>query len=107
MALGSSQKTLNEMCLTCEVFETSFTLGVFIAYLYKAMMLTTNVKIEMIKLIFSYFVIVPPPPIIGRDEPNNTLMTLLYLDYTTKFRKSLINFNTHSYILLVYKENFS
>ena len=72
MALGSSQKTLNEMCLTCEVFETSFTLGVFIAYLYKAMMLTTNVKIEMIKLIFSYFVIVPPPPIIGRDEPNSS-----------------------------------
>ena len=48
-----------------------FTLGVFIAYLYKAMMLTTNVKIEMIKLIFSYFVIVPPPPILGRDEPNS------------------------------------
>ena len=35
------------------------------------MMLTTNVKIEMIKLIFSYFVIVPPPPILGRDEPNS------------------------------------
>ena len=35
------------------------------------MMLTTNVKIEMIKLIFSYFVIVSPPPILGRDEPNS------------------------------------
>ena len=34
-------------------------------------MLTTNVKIEMIKLIFSYFVIVLPPPILGRDEPNS------------------------------------
>ena len=35
-------------------------------YLYKAMILTTNVKIEIIKLIFSYFVIVPPPPIIRK-----------------------------------------
>lgn len=34
-------------------------------------MLTTNDKIEMIKLIFSYFVIVPPPLIVGRDEPNS------------------------------------
>ena len=40
-------------------------------YLYKAIMLTTNDKIEMIKLIFSYFVIVSPPPIVGRDEPNS------------------------------------
>ena len=34
-------------------------------------MLTTNDKIEMIKLIVSYFVIVSPPPIVGRDEPNS------------------------------------
>ena len=40
-------------------------------YLYKAIILTTNVKIEIIKLIFSYFFIVPPPPIVGRDEPNS------------------------------------
>ena len=40
-------------------------------YLYKAIILTTNVKIEIIKLIFLYFFIVPPPPIVGRDEPNS------------------------------------
>ena len=34
-------------------------------------MLTTNDKIEMIKLIVSYFVIVSPPPMVGRDEPTH------------------------------------
>ena len=37
---------------------------------------TSNFRIKINKSIFLNFFIVPPPPITGRDEPNNTLMTL-------------------------------
>ena len=41
-----------------------------------------NFRIKIKISIFLYFFIEPPPPITGRDEPNNTLMTLLlYLLY--------------------------
>ena len=38
---------------------------------------TSNFRIKINKSIFLNFFIVPPPPIVGRDEPNNTLMTLI------------------------------
>ena len=43
---------------------------------------TSNFRIKINRSIFLNFFIVPPPPIIGRDEPNNTSMTLTILIIT-------------------------
>ena len=40
---------------------------------------TSNFRIKINTSIFLNFFIVPPPPIIGRDEPNNTSMTLCFI----------------------------
>ena len=40
---------------------------------------TSNFRIKINRSIFLNFFIVPPPPIIGRDEPNNTSMTLCFI----------------------------
>ena len=37
---------------------------------------TSNFRIKINRSNFLNFFIVPPPPIIGRDKPNNTWMTL-------------------------------
>ena len=37
---------------------------------------TSNFRIKINRSIFLNFFIVPPPPKVGRDEPNNTSMAL-------------------------------
>ena len=44
---------------------------------------TSNFRIKINRLIFLNFFIVPPPPILGRDEPNITSVTLLRPHYIT------------------------
>ena len=52
---------------------------------------TSNFRIKINKSIFLNFFIVPPPPIIGRDEPNNTLMTLVIFIIAQSIRTVYIN----------------
>ena len=54
---------------------------------------TSNFRIKINKSIFLNFFIVPPPPITGRDEPNNTLMTLTLFIIAQYIRIVYINFN--------------
>ena len=79
MALGSSLKLL-EMdkpnVLRCT---RPYPLGFFISYLNNSMSCTINLRSKINTLIFLNFFIVPPPPKVGRDEPNNTLMTLSFI----------------------------
>ena len=53
---------------------------------------TSNFRIKINKSIFLNFFIVPPPPIVGRDEPNNTLMTLTIFIIAQSIRTVYINF---------------
>ncbi len=56
---------------------------------------TSNFRVKINRSIFLNFFIVPPPPILGRDEPNNTSMTLtlvLYYKTTRIVNISQINF---------------
>ena len=52
---------------------------------------TSNFRIKINTSIFLNFFIVPPPPIIGRDEPNNTLMTLVIFIIAQSIRTVYIN----------------
>ena len=52
---------------------------------------TNNFRIKINRSIFLNFFIVPPPPIIGRDEPNNTLMTLVIFIIAQSIRTVFIN----------------
>lgn len=61
------------------------------------MISTTRLKIEIIKAIFSYLVIVSPPPTIGRDEPNNTSSTLNLLYYKAPY---IVNVSQKIYLFL-------
>ena len=40
---------------------------------------TSNFRIKINRSVFLNFFRVPPPPKVGRDEPNNTSMTLTIL----------------------------
>ena len=55
---------------------------------------TSNFRIKIKISIFLNFFIVPPPPMLGRDEPNNTLLTLTIFIITQSIRIVYINFNT-------------
>ena len=44
---------------------------------------TSNFRVKINRSIFLNFFIVPPPPILGRDEPNNTSMALTFFYYST------------------------
>ena len=52
---------------------------------------TSNFRVKINRSIFLNFFIVPPPPIIGRDEPNNTLMTLVIFIIAQSIRTVYIN----------------
>ena len=52
---------------------------------------TSNFRIKINRSIFLNFFIVPPPPIIGRDEPNNTSMTLTILIIAQSIRTVYMN----------------
>ena len=54
---------------------------------------TSNFRIKINRSNFLNFFIVPPPPIIGRDEPNNTSMTLCFY-YSTIYSYCLYELNT-------------
>ena len=54
-----------------------------------------NFRIKIKISIFLNFFIEPPPPIVGRDEPNNTLMTFLCTYYIMKLGKTLMFFETN------------
>ena len=53
-----------------------------------------NFRIKIKISIFLNFFIEPPPPITGRDEPNNTSMTLIIFIIAQSIRIVYINFNT-------------
>ena len=54
---------------------------------------TSNFRIKINRSNFLNFFIVPPPPIIGRDEPNNTSMTLCFY-YSTIYSYCLCKLTT-------------
>ena len=56
---------------------------------------TSNFRIKINRSIFLNFFIVPPPPMLGRDEPNNTSMTILCTYYIMKLGKTLMCFETN------------
>ena len=67
---------------------------------------TSNFRIKINRSNFLNFFIVPPPPIIGRDEPNNTSMTLCFY-YSTIYSyclyKLITNLNSKLNKAQVYK----
>ena len=54
---------------------------------------TSNFRIKIKISIFLNFFIVPPPPVTGRDEPNNTSMALTIFIIAQSIRIVYINFN--------------
>ena len=52
---------------------------------------TSNFRIKINRSIFLNFFIVPPPPKVGRDEPNNTSMALTILIIAQYIRTVYIN----------------
>ena len=52
---------------------------------------TSNFRIKINRSIFLNFFIVPPPPKVGRDEPNNTSMTLTILIIAQSIRIVYMN----------------
>ena len=54
---------------------------------------TSNFRIKINRSIFLNFFIVPPPPMLGRDEPNNTSTTLTIFIITQSIRIVYISFN--------------
>ena len=52
---------------------------------------TSNFRIKINRSNFLNFFIVPPPPITGRDEPNNTSMALTILIIAQSIRTVYMN----------------